>query len=461
MMEKQTSSGKIRNMTEGNPARIITIFALPMIFSNLFQQLYNVIDSLIVGNFVGTNALAAVGSAGSITAVLVQLSTGLALGASIVISQYFGAGKYDKIRLSASTMAIFILILAGVLTGIMLIFAEPVLIFIQTPEEILFESVSYLRIYVLGCVPIFLYNVINGIYTALGNSKTPLYFLLISSVLNVALDLFFILALQMGVAGAALATVLSQAVAAVLALADVPKLLAGFGKAEAGARYFDRALLMEMLKYALPAALQQSIVSVGTVMVQAVINTFGAAVIAGTAAAAKVVNLMSSVAINFSNAYSNYVGQNIGAGKQERITPGLLASLRCCSVITLAMTAVMELFAEELIQMFVNDNDVYEVVCIGAQYVRVVGAFMVVFSAFMLLKATFKGSGDMKWFIITTLSSLFIRVGLTAGLAKAAGVQIIWWSICIGWVLSLLLAFGRYRQGGWREKTIIKKNGRK
>ncbi len=438
--------------------RMITLFALPMIFSNLFQQLYNVIDSLIVGNFLGTNALAAVGNTGSITAVLVQLSTGLALGASIVISQYFGAKRYDRIRLSATTMAIFISVLAGVLTGMMLPLAEPVLVLIQTPEEILADSVSYLRIYVLGCVPIFLYNAINGVYVALGNSKTPLYFLLISSVTNVVLDLLFIISFQMGVAGAALATVLSQVVAAELALIDAPKLLRGFGRPQTGARYFDRALLWTMLKYALPAALQQSIVSVGTVIVQATINTFGAAVIAGSAAAAKVVNLVSSVAINFSNAYSNYVGQNIGAGKQERITPGLIASLKCCGMISLVLTVLLEVFAEDFIRMFVNDGDIKEVVHIGAQYVRVVGAFMVIFAAFMLLKATFKGSGDMKWFVITTLASLFIRVGLTAGLADTVGVEMIWWSICIGWVLSLLLAAVRYRQGGWREKAVVKKD---
>lgn len=444
-------------MTEGSPMRMITLFALPMIFSNLFQQLYNVIDSLIVGNFLGTNALAAVGNTGSITAVLVQLSTGLALGASIVISQYFGAKRYDRIRLSATTIAIFISVLAAVLTGLMLLFAKPVLVLIQTPEEILADSVSYLRIYVLGCIPIFLYNAINGVYVSLGNSKTPLYFLLISSVTNVVLDLLFIISFQMGVAGAALATVLSQVVAAVLALVDVPRLLAGFSRPQTGPHYFDRVLLMTMLKYALPAALQQSIVSVGTVIVQATINTFGPAVIAGSAAAAKVVNLVSSVAINFSNAYSNYVGQNIGAGKQERITPGLVASLQCCGVISLVLTVFLELFAEDFIRMFVNDGDINEVVHIGAQYVRVVGAFMVIFAAFMLLKATFKGSGDMKWFVITTLASLFIRVGLTAGLADTVGVEMIWWSICIGWVLSLLLAVARYRQGGWRKKAIVTK----
>lgn len=453
-MRKQMASKKIQNMTEGKPLRIITLFALPMILSNLFQQFYNVIDSLIVGNFLGTNALAAVGSTGSITAVLVQLSTGLSLGGSIVISQYFGAKRYERIRLSATTMAIFISVLAVVLTGFMFVLTKPILMLIRTPEEILDDSISYLQIYVLGCLPIFLYNAVNGVYVALGNSKTPLYFLLVSSVTNVVLDLVCILGLHMGVAGAALATVISQTVAAALALYDIPGLLAGFEKPQKGPRYFDRTLLITMLKYALPAALQQSIVSVGSVIVQATINTFGAVVIAGSAAAAKVVNLASSVAINFSNAFSNYVGQNIGAGKQERITPGLFASFFCCGSVSIVMTVVLEVFAEEVIRLFVSDGNIDEVVRIGAQYVRVVGAFMVVFSVFMLVKAAFKGSGDMKWFIITTLSSFFIRLGLTVGLAHMVGVEMIWWSICIGWLLSMFLALWRYRQGGWREKAV-------
>ncbi len=453
-MKKDISSGKIQNMTQGRPLRIITLFALPMILSNLFQQLYNIIDSLIVGNYLGTNALAAVGNTGSITAVLVQLSTGFSLGGSIVISQYFGAGKKERIRLCASTMAIFTSILAVILGIGMFFLARPLLLLIQTPEDILADSIAYLRIYVLGCLPVFLYNALNGVYTALGNSKTPLYFLLISSVTNVALDFLFILGFRMGVGGAALATVLSQILAVFLALLDLPRLLGGFKRPEEGAVYFEWSLLFTMLRYALPAALQQSIVSVGSVVVQATVNTFGAAVIAGSAAAAKVVNLASSVAINFSNALSNYVGQNIGAGKQERITPGLYASVFCCGLVSLVMTVFLEVFAEESIRLFVNDGNMEEVVRIGAQYVRVVGAFMVIFSVFMLVKGVFKGSGDMSWFIITTLASFFIRLTLTVTLAHVVGVEMIWWSICIGWVLSMFLAIWRYRQGGWRKKGL-------
>ena len=448
---------KTNKMTEGNPMMTVLIFAVPMILSNLFQQLYNVVDTIIVGNRLGTGALAAVGSAGSIIAVFVQLATGLALGGSIVIAQYFGAGKTDKIWQCMTTSTIFSAAVALISTIIIWITAEPLLLLVNTPQEIMDMGVSYLRFYFLGCIPTFVYNALNGVYVALGNSKTPLRFLIISSVLNIVLDLFFIINLQMGVAGAALATAISQAVACVMALVDVPKLLAEFER-DKNEPVFDRKLLATMMRFALPSALQQSIVSVGSVVVQATINSFGAAVIAGSAAASKVVNLAIAIPINYGNALSNYVGQNIGAGKEERIWPGLRDSILCCGLISLFMTAILELFPDAIIRLFVQENEanLEQVMEVGTTYIQVVGAFLVVFAAFMLTKAVFKGSGDMSWFIWVTLLSFFVRLVLTVGFAKVFGVGIIWWSFCAGWTVALFVTIGRYVQGGWKKKKIVK-----
>lgn len=448
---------KTHKMTEGAPLKTILVFAVPMILSNLFQQLYNVIDTLIVGQTLGMNALAAVGSSSSITAVFVQLATGLALGGSIVIAQYFGAGKTDQIWMCMSTSTIFSAALALVFTVGIWGCARPLLVLVNTPPEIVDMGVAYLRYYFLGCVPIFVYNALNGVYVALGDSRTPLKFLLVSSVLNVFLDLLFILVLKQGVGGAALATAISQLVAAVMAMIDIPKLLAEF-EHDKSRGVFDGKLLLGILRFALPSALQQSIVSVGTVIVQATINSFGAAVIAGSAAANKVINLASAVPINYSNAYSNYVGQNIGARKEERIWPGLKSSILTCGAFCLLITVIAEIFPNQIIRMFLQEGeaDTLEALATGAAYIRVVGAFMVVFSTFMLMKATFKGSGDMGWFILTTLLSFFIRLILTVGLAPTVGVSVIWWAICAGWVISLIVAAGRYLQGGWRYKRIIK-----
>ena len=450
---------KTTNMTEGNPFKTIFFFAVPMIISNLFQQLYNVIDTLIVGNRLGQNALAAVGSASSITAVFVQLATGLALGGSVVISQYFGAKKSDRIRLCATTLALFSTVVGTIATIFMWIYAEPLLYFVNTPPEIVPMGVAYLRFYFLGSVPIFLYNALGSVYTALGNSKTPLKFLLISSVANVILDLIFIIYFRWGVAGAAAATAISQLLAMVLALSDIPKLLSAFPvqKTEEGRSvFFDGKLMLTMLRFALPSALQQSIVSVGSVVVQATINSFGSAVMAGTAAASKVINLAIAIPINYSNAYAGFVGQNMGAGKAERIWPGLKSSLICCGVISLGMTAVLSRYAEPIIRMFLSDTeaDTLRALQVGTEYIRVVGACLVVFAAYMLVKATFKGSGDMSWFILTTLLSFFIRLVVTVGFAGKFGVDVIWWGFNLGWIISLLVAVLRYVQGGWKKKTI-------
>lgn len=452
---------KTTKMTEGNPFKTIFFFAVPMIISNLFQQLYNVIDTLIVGNRLGQDALAAVGSASSITAVFVQLATGLALGGAIVISQYFGAGKFEKIRLCATTSTCFSAVVGLVSNILIWMYAEPLLLYVNTPAEIVPMGVDYLRFYFLGSVPIFVYNALSSVYTALGNSRTPLKFLIISSVVNVVLDLVFIINFHWGVAGAAAATAISQLIAMILAIKDMPRLLMEFPveKTEAGKRrFFDRRLLLTMLRFALPSAIQQSIVSVGSVVVQATINSFGAAVMAGTAAASKVINLAIAIPINYANAYSSYVGQNMGAGKVERIWPGLKSSILCCGAVSLGMTTVFEIYAEPIIRMFLSDTetDVAQALAVGSEYIRVVGACLVVFSAFMLIKATFKGSGDMSWFILTTLLSFFIRLVVTVGFAGRFGVDVIWWGFNLGWMISLLLSIARYVQGGWKKKALVR-----
>ncbi|MCI9372630.1 MAG: MATE family efflux transporter [Lachnospiraceae bacterium] len=454
-MSDRSLGTKTHKMTEGNPLRTILLFAIPMILSNLFQQFYNVIDTVIVGKRLGTHALAAVGSASSITAVFVQLATGLALGGSIVIAQYFGAGKTEKIWQSMSTSVLFSAGVALVSTIIILAGAEPILKLVNTPKEIVGMGAGYLRLYFLGCIPIFVYNALNGVYVALGDSRTPLRFLIISSVLNVMLDLFFIMLLQWGVGGAALATAISQFAAAALAMKDIPKLLKEF-QHEPNAPLFDKTLLFTMLRFALPSALQQSIVSVGSVVVQATINSFGPAVIAGSAAAAKVINLATAIPINYSNAYANYVGQNIGACKEERIGPGLWNSIVSCGGLSLILTAIFEIFPEHIIRLFIEETeaDMEQVIAVGTAYIRVVGAFLIIFSTFMLVKATFKGSGDMGWFIMTTLLSFFIRLFLTVGFAHVVGVEIIWWAFCAGWTIALLVSLARYLGGGWRTKRI-------
>lgn len=449
---------KVLDMTKGDPLHVITAFALPMIISNLFQQMYNVVDSMIVGNYLGMQPFAAIGSTGMITAVLVQLSTGLSLGGSIVAAQFYGSGRRARIRLCATTLSIFMVITAAILTAIVLLFCNPLLKLIATPESILPYAETYLKIYALGNIPIFLYNALGGIYSALGNSKTPLRFLIISSVLNIMLDLLFIVVFGMGVGGAAAATVISQFAAMALAVNDIPVLLRSLEDTDTEPlnerKLFDKDLLTLMLRFAIPAALQQSIVSIGSVIVQATINSFGTEVIAACAGASKIINLVSAVPANFSNAYGNYVGQNVGAKKIDRVYTGLRASIICCGGISLVLTAIMELFPERLMQLFMSDAGSAYAITVGAEYIRVTGGFLLLFTCYMLTKAVFKGSGDMSWFLFVTLLSFVIRLILTVGLSHTVGVWMIWWSIGIGWIIAFAVSLGRLLEGGWKKKGI-------
>lgn len=442
------------DMTKNSPAKVLFVFAVPIILSNLFQQLYNIIDSLIMGNVLGTDALAAVGSVGTITAVIIQLASGLALGASVVISQYFGAGKKEEIRICMTTISVFSMAVGAVVTVLTQLFAGEILLAVKTPPEIMADSVSYLTVYLWGSAAIFLYNALNAVFIALGDSRTPLYFLILAFFLNVAGDLFFIIGCSMGVAGGALATTLSQVVCTVLSLIVLEQKLRriGMGKAE---RLFDRTEFGRMMRIAVPAALQQSVVSLGNVCVQTVTNSFGPAVMAGCSAAGKAVNLVSMVPINWGNALSNFVGQNMGAGKPERISEGVRVSLFVTGILSAVMIAVLELMPERIIGWFVDGEEAAEVIVVGSSYLRVVGLFLIVFSGYMILKAVFKGTGDMNWFVGVTLSSLGIRVLCAFVFAPVFGKSILWWSVAAGWCASTVPTVIHYLGGKWKRHSLI------
>lgn len=441
------------DMTVGSPAKVLFIFAVPIILSNLFQQFYNIIDSLIVGNYLGADALAAVGSVGTITAVIIQLASGLALGASVVISQYFGAGKKREIRICMTTISIFSAGAGVIVTMAAQMFAEDILLLIQTPPETMSDSIDYLTIYFWGSAAVFLYNALNAVFIALGDSRTPLYFLILAFFLNVAGDLFFIIGCSMGVGGGALATTLSQAICTILSLAVLERKMRriGMGKAD---RLFDRTEFVRMMRIAVPAALQQSVVSLGNVCVQTVTNSFGPAVMAGCSAANKAVNLVSAVPINWGNALSNFVGQNVGAGKPERISEGVKSSLLVTGVISAVMSAVLELIPERLIGWFVDGKNEPEVIAVGASYLRAVGFFLIIFSGYMIIKSVFKGAGDMNWFVGVTLGSLGVRVLCAFILAPVFGAPVLWWSVAAGWCVSAVPTVIHYMGGKWKKCSL-------
>lgn len=443
------------DMTEGSPLRIMLLFSAPMILSNLFQQLYNIIDTLIVGRALGQDPLAAVGSAGTVTLVYTSAAAGMALGASVVIAQLFGARELRRVKTCASTIGIFntLVGLLFLLVGVFL--AKPILELIKTPSGILDVSTTYLRVYSVGCVAMFLYNALSAVYIALGNSKTPLYFLILSSLLNIGLDLLFVLVFHWGVAGAAWATTISQMLSAVLALFDLRGKLRLL-PTDAPAAPFDRQELGTMLKYALPATIQQSVVSVGNVVVQSAINSFGEAVMAGCTAASKVFSFVTTIPGNFGNAVSNFTGQNIGAQKPERISKGLAAALVASGIICLLMTGVFQLWGEAIIGLFAKKGEAPEAIRVGVSYISTVSWFFVAFAIMMCTKNVLKGAGDMSWFILSTMVDFVVRVLAAIFLSPIYGAHLIWWSIPIGWCTGMVIAVIRYLQGGWRKKSILK-----
>lgn len=442
------------DMSVGSPAKVLCVFAVPIILSNLFQQLYNIIDSLIVGNYLGADALAAVGSVGMITAVVIQLASGLALGASVVIAQYFGAGKKEEIRICMTTISIFSLAAGAAVTVFTQVFADKILLLVHTPSEAMADSSAYLVIYLWGSAAIFLYNALNAVFIALGDSRTPLYFLILAFFLNVAGDLYFIIGRSMGVGGGALATTLSQIVCTVLSLIVLEQKMKRIGMGKAG-KLFDRTEFARMMRIAVPAALQQSVVSLGNVCVQTVTNSFGTAVMAGCSAANKTMNLVSTVPINWGNALSNFVGQNMGAGKPERIPEGVKSSLIITGAVSAVMIAVMEFMPERLIGWFVEGEDAQEVIRIGASYLRVIGPFLLIFCVYMVVKGVFKGVGDMNWFVGVTLGSLGIRVLCAFLLAPLVGAPILWWSVVVGWSAAAVPTVIHYYGGKWKKCSLI------
>lgn len=441
------------DMTQGSPAKVLTVFAVPVILSNLFQQLYNIIDSLIVGNYLGAGALAAVGSAGAVTAVIVQLASGLALGASVVIAQYFGAGKLREIRTCMATISVFALAVGILVTIVTQLSAGQILLLVKTPPEILADSIDYLTVYFWGSAAIFLYNAVNAVFVAMGDSRTPLYFLILAFFLNVAGDLFFILICSMGVKGGALATTLSQTVCTLLSAAVLERKMKRLGVKRPD-RLFDRTEFVRMMRIAVPAALQQSVVSLGNVCVQAVTNRFGAVVMAGCSAASKAVNLVSAMPINWGNALSGFVGQNVGAGKTDRIGQGVKASLLVMGTVCAFLSLIMELIPERMIGGFVDGEDAAEVIRVGASYLRVTGLFLVVFSVYVILKSVFKGAGDMSWYVGLTLGSLGVRVLCAFLLAPVFGEAVLWWSVAAGWCLTTVPTVLHYMGGSWKKHSL-------
>ena len=434
-----------KNLTEGNPEKVLWRFCLPLFGSIIFQQLYNITDSLVAGRFIGENALAAVGNSYEITLLFIAFAFGCNIGCSVVVSTFFGRGQYKEMKTVVSTA----MIASGVLCLILMLiggfFCGDLLTLIKTPDMVFADSKLYLDIYILGLPFVFFYNISTGIFSAMGDSKTPFIFLAASSSTNILMDIWFVAGFRMGVAGVAWATFICQGVSCLLALYFVLKRLKMIDT-EGQAALFSWSILIRIAKIAIPSTLQQSFISVGNIIIQGVINGFGPGVMAGYSAGIKLNNLVITSFTTLGNGVSNYTAQNLGAGKNERISQGFGAGIKLVWMLCVPLSLLYFFAGQPLLLLFMNDPS-KEAVDSGIILLRIIAPFYFVVSAKLIADGVLRGASRMGKFMIATFTDLILRVVLAVVLSKTTlGSTGIWCAWPIGWTVAMLLSITFYRQ---------------
>ena len=445
-----------KDMTTGNPLKLILFFSIPLLIGNVFQQFYSMVDTIIVGRYVEVQALAAVGVTGSLSFLILGFTFGLTGGFSVIIAQRFGANDEDGLRKSVATSTILSIISTIIITLASMLSAKPVLSLMNTPDDIINDATIYIIIIYAGTCATVFYNMIAGILRSLGDSKTPLYFLILSSILNIILDLFFILNFNMGVRGAAYATIIAQGVSALLAFIYVVKNVS-FIKFKAKDIRISSSTLKLVTKYSVLTAVQQSIMNFGILMVQGLVNKFGVIVMAAFAAGVKIDSIAYMPVQDFGNAFATYVAQNKGAEKIDRIKEGVKSTIKTIIIFCIVTSTLILIFSRYIMLLFVDKSEV-EVIALGVEYISVVSIFYVLIGFLFMFYGLYRGVGMLNMSIILTIVSLGTRVGLAYILSSTSlGARGIWWSIPIGWALADLLGVIAYRKNLGKQWNQIAK----
>ncbi len=449
----------VKSLTEGKPLKLLFFFALPMVIGNFFQQLYNMVDSMVVGKFVGEDALAAVGSSFPVVFLAVAIAAGLSMGCTVVISQLFGAGQIREMKTTISTALIALGVIGLAIMAAGELAAGPLLKILGTDPDIMADSLIYLRIYFGGAVFLFLYNTLNGIYNALGDSNTPLKFLMVSALTNIGLDLLFVIRFHMGVAGVAWATLIAQGLCAVASFFVLIRRMKAMENETAAAdkkfAFFEANAARRIARVGVPSMLQQSIVSLSMMFMQGLVNSYGKVFVAGYTAATKIDTLAMMPNMNFSNAMSSYTAQNIGAGKEKRVVQGYKACLLMVLIFSLIITGIIYLFGPQLLSLFLNSGSEGSAMGYGLKYMKTVSVFYVLMGLMFVGNGLLRGAGDMGAFMLSSMSNLFSRVAIAYLLAHFIGSSAIWWSIPIGWGIGALFSFIRVQSGKWKLKKLV------
>ena len=439
-----------KDLTVGKPSTVLWKFCLPLFGSVIFQQLYNIADSFVAGKFVGENALAAVGNSYELTLIFIAFGFGCNMGCSVVVSRLFGAKQYKDLKTAVYTTFIAsgalcaILMLAGLLLG------QPLLHLINTPENIFSDSWTYLKIYIWGVPFVLFYNIATGIFSALGDSKTPFIFLVCSSTANILMDILFVTAFDMGVAGVAWATFICQGISCIFAMMFVFKRLAAIKSKETPA-VFSWVLLKDISVIAIPSIFQQSFISVGNIIIQGTINGFGPGVMAGYAASVKLNSLVITSLTTLGNGISNFTAQNLGAKKPERITEGFRAGVKLVWIICVPFV-LLYLFAGKYLVYAFLDTPTEAALSTGIIFLRIVSPFYFVASLKLVADGVLRGAGMMKKFMIATFANLILRVGFAMTLSIPFESTGIWLAWPIGWIIATAMSIIFYKSGTWNNK---------
>jgi putative MATE family efflux protein len=441
------------DLTNGKEGRQILRFAAPMLLGNVFQQLYNVVDSAVLGRAVGDVALGAIGASFPLIFVLISLIIGLASGSTIIISQYFGAKEIDKVKRTIETMFIF-LFFASILVSIVGIsFSGAIFKLVDVPAEVLPQAKTYFNIYIGGIVLMFGFNGTAAILRGLGDSKTPLYFLIIATLMNIGLDILFVVVFEWGVEGAAIATLISQGgafITSIIYLNRTHEII----QINLKKLRFDRDIFNKSMRIGLPSGMQQTFVALGMLALVRIVNIYGTTTLAAYTAAGRLDMFAALPAMNFAAALSAFVGQNIGANKIDRVKRGYTTTLLMSSVISVVVTLIIILFGENLMTLFTESPEVKQ---IGNEYLVIVSSFYILFSFMFMTNAVLRGAGDtLVPMIITLLSLWVIRVPASYLLSLRYGETGIWWGVPAAWACGALLSFIYYRTGRWKTKAVVK-----
>ncbi len=444
-----------KDLTVGKPSTVLCKFCLPLFGSIIFQQLYNIADSFVAGKFIGDNALAAVGNSYEITLIFIAFAFGCNIGCSVIAAQLFGAKKYNDLKSAVFTSVISSSILCILLMLIGILACDGLLRLINTPEDVFADSKLYLDIYIYGLPFVFLYNVATGIFSALGDSKTPFIFLACSSISNIAVDILFVTAFRMGVAGVAWATFLCQGISCVLALLFIFFRLKKI-KTQDKIKIFSVTHLKSFSIVAIPSILQQSFISIGNIIIQSVINSFGPAVMAGYSASVKLNNMVITSLTTLGNGISNYTAQNLGAGEYERIKAGFKAGLKLVWLLCVPIVLLYEIGAEQLVHIFLESTK-GEAMDTGVIFLRIISPFYFIVAAKLVSDGILRGAGLMKKFMIATFTDLFLRVGLAEVLSRTAlKTTGIWISWPIGWTIAAIISIVFYVKIKWEQNKSNK-----